>query len=216
MHSAANPCSAPRNRERGFTLVEVIVVLSVVLLLSGIAVPLLTSYIEDARRTRAEAECKVLGAALMSCWKDVGVVPARSDLGVNGTVSVLLSGPTKPTVNPWNATHQWATDGMSATLGDVLDNHLLRNTPNGAAGGAYPVTGSNRWRGPYTNGPAPLDPWGRPYIINVRSGWSIDATNYKRLFVLSAGGDGIISTVYTAMATTAITGDDVGFLLSER
>jgi len=52
--------------QRGFTLVEVIVVLSVVLLLTGIAVPMLSSYMEDGRRARAEAECKVVGAAIMS------------------------------------------------------------------------------------------------------------------------------------------------------
>ena len=49
----------PRKPQRGFTLVEVIVVLSVILLLTGIAVPMLSSYMEDARRARAEAECKV-------------------------------------------------------------------------------------------------------------------------------------------------------------
>lgn len=216
MHNAANSCSAPRNRERGFTLVEVIVVLSVVLLLTGIAVPMLTSYMNDGRRARAEAECKVLGAAMMSCYKDVGVFPARSATGVNNTVRVLLSGATKPTVNPWSAAHTWATEGMNATQGDVLDNHLLRNTPNGAGAGAYPITGSNRWRGPYIAGTAPLDPWGRPYIINVISGWDTNVTNNKRLFVLSAGEDGIINTVATATATGAILGDDVGFILSQR
>lgn len=216
MHNAAYPCSAPRNRERGFTLVEVIVVLSVVLLLTGIAVPMLTSYMEDGRRARAEAECKVLGAAVMSLYKDVGVFPARSATGVNNTVNVLLSGTPKPTANPYAAAHQWATWGMNATLGDILDNHLLLNTPNGAAAGRYPITGSNRWRGPYTAGPAPFDPWGRPYIINVISGWSNNAVNYKRLYVLSAGQNGVIDTVQTSLATTNIGGDDVGFILSQR
>ena len=44
--------AARRHHERGFTLVEVIVVLSVVLLLTGIAVPMLSSYMEDGRRAR--------------------------------------------------------------------------------------------------------------------------------------------------------------------
>ena len=65
-------------KEQGFTLVEVIVVLSVVLLLTGIAVPMLSTYMEDGRRARAESECKTIGAAVLGFYKDVGVYPARN------------------------------------------------------------------------------------------------------------------------------------------
>lgn len=208
---------AERKRaQRGFTLVEVIVVLSVVLLLTGIAVPMLSSYMEDGRRARAEAECKVVGAAVMSFYKDLGVYPARNSGGTNNYLYSLLTGPTTPTTNPWTAGHNFATWGMGAARGDLLDNHLLRNQPQGSGSAAYATTGSMRWRGPYVNGTTPLDPWGRPYVVNVISGHNANATNYKRMWVISAGPNGRFDTVATATAVTEITGDDIGVMLTQR
>jgi prepilin-type N-terminal cleavage/methylation domain-containing protein len=203
-------------RQSGFTLVEVIVVLSVVLLLTGIAVPMLSSYMEDGRRARAEDECKVLGAAVMSFYKDTGVYPARSSAGTNNYVYSMFTGSTMPSTNPFNAGHNWITWAMNATRGDLLDNHLLQNQPQNTTGAAYPTTGSNRWRGPYVAGNTPLDPWGRPYVVNVISGYYSHATNYKRLWVVSAGTNGRFDTDYLATATTNLAGDDIGVLLGQQ
>ena len=41
------------NRKRGFTLVELMVVIVIVALMAAIAVPLYTNYIKDARRSEA-------------------------------------------------------------------------------------------------------------------------------------------------------------------
>lgn len=211
-----NHGSERQSSQRGFTLVEVIVVLSVVLLLTGIAVPMLSSYMEDGRRARAEAECKVVGAAVMSFYKDLGVYPARNSGGTNNYLYSLLTGPTTPTTNPWTAGHNFATWGMGAARGDLLDNHLLRNQPQGSVSAAYATTGSMRWRGPYVNGTTPLDPWGRPYVVNVISGHNANATNYKRLWVISAGPNGRFDTPAIATAITEIGGDDIGVMLTQR
>jgi prepilin-type N-terminal cleavage/methylation domain-containing protein len=210
---------APRpsaRRERGFTLVEVIVVLSVVLLLTGIAVPMLSSYMEDGRRAKAETEVKVVAAAMMSLYKDTGTYPSRNGSGTNNTIYVLFTGPTMPTRNPFSANHQWSTWAMNAARGDLLDNHLNLNTPQGQAAGAYATTGSARWRGPYFAGSTPLDPWGRPYVINVIAGHFTHATNHKRMWVLSAGPNGRIDTVANATATTELGGDDIGVLIGQQ
>jgi prepilin-type N-terminal cleavage/methylation domain-containing protein len=210
----------PRGREgchaSGFTLVEVIVVLSVVLLLTGIAVPMLSSYMEDGRRAKAEGEVKVIAAAMMSFYKDVGVYPARNSAGTNNTLYSVFTGSTLPTSSPFTGSHNWGTWGINATRGDLLDNHLLTNAPQASTGGAYPTTGSARWRGPYLAGSSPLDPWGRPYVINVISGFYSHATNYKRMFVISAGPNGRLDTSANATATTDITGDDIGVIVSQQ
>ena len=215
MQKAAPEVRQRAARQSGFTLVEVIVVLSVVLLLTGIAVPMLSSYMEDGRRARAEAECKVIGAAALSFYKDIGSFPARNGALANNFLYSLLTGPTMPTTSPWNGGHNWITWGMS-NRGDLLNNHLQVNRPQNAAAAAYPTTGSMRWRGPYTNGSSPLDPWGRPYIINVISGWFINATNYKRLWVISAGPNGIFDTSANATAATNLAGDDIGMMMSQQ
>ena len=209
----------PLNRSahaRGFTLVEVVVVLAVVLLLSAIAVPLVSNYIEDGRRTRATAEVKVVASAVTNLYKDYGKWPARNNAGTDNTLYVLYTGSALPASNPFAAGHTFNTWALDGTHGDVLDNQLLANTPKGASGGAYPTTGQFRWRGPYLAGGMSNDPWNRPYVVNVIAGHSTNATNYKRLFVLSAGPNGIIDTPATATATTDITGDDIGVIINQR
>lgn len=212
-----SPCErTPAPRQGGFTLVEVIVVLSVVLLLTGIAVPMLSGYMEDGRRARAESEVKVIAAAMMSMNKDVGSFPSRNGSGTNSQIYSLFTGPTMPTASPFVGGHTWVTWAMNATRGDLLNNHLNLNTPQGQSAGAYPITGSSRWRGPYFAGSTPLDPWGRPYVINVISSHSAHATNYKRLWVLSAGSNGRIDTPAASTATTELGGDDIGVMIGQR
>ena len=43
-----------------------------------------------------------------------------------------------------------------------------------------------------------------------------NATNHKKLFVLSAGPNGRIETPANANAAAAISGDDIGFLVGQR
>jgi general secretion pathway protein G len=206
----------PRPTTGGFTLVEVIVVLSVVLLLSGIAVPLISGYMEDGKRARAETETKLIASAVTAFYKDVGTYPARSGAGTDNTLYVIASGAAQPTSNPFAGGHAFATWAMDATRGDVLDNHLVHNRPQGNAAGAYATTGKFRWRGPYLAGSMSEDPWGRPYVVNVISAWNNNATNYKRVFVLSAGPDGRLDTDRFATATTDIAGDDIGLIVHQR
>lgn len=205
-----------RNPQAGFTLVEVIVVLSVILLLTGIAVPMLSSYLDDGRRARAQAEVKVVAAAMMQLNKDIGTYPARNGSGANNYLYCMYTGPDALASNQWTGSHTWITWALDAQRGDQLDNHLLQNLPQGAVAGAYSLAGNMRWRGPYSAGPTPLDPWGRPYLVNVLCSYRTDVTNYKRMWVMSAGPDGQFSTNYLARSTDDIAGDDIGFLVMQR
>jgi general secretion pathway protein G len=88
----------PPNRARqgdGFTLVEMIVVLSVMAILVGSAVPLLGAAIDAERRSEVERELDAIGEALDSYYFDRGAFPASLTdpsfattylhTGVNGT-----------------------------------------------------------------------------------------------------------------------------------
>lgn len=211
-----NPNQTAGRSRAGFTLVEVVVVLGVILLLAGIAVPLVNGYIGDSQRARARSEVKMLGAAVMSMYKDVAAVPARNSAGTDNTIRVLGTGASVPTTNPFLNNTAWNTWFMSATYGDVMDNHLVTNTPQGATAAAYVTTGEFQWRGPYLADGAPLDPWGRPYLVMMRSFFDTNATNWKKVFVISAGPDGRMDTNPTCTATTSVTGDDIGMVLSQR
>ena len=205
-----------RPQHAGFTLVEVIVVLAVVLLLSGIAVPLISGYVDDSKRARAASEVKLLAGALASFYKDVGIYPTRDAAGRNNRLLCLITGLDQPPQTRLTRGHAFQSWASNSTRGDLLDNHLLRNQPGGTPGAAYPITGSDKWRGPYLAGPAPLDPWGRPYYINVMGSYNANATNYFRVYVLSAGPDGDLDTRHLATINDDVHPDDIGVVLHQR
>lgn len=205
-----------RENEQGFTLVEVVVVLAVILLLAGIAVPLVSGYVEDSRRGRAEAEIRMLAVAVSSFYKDVGQYPSRDREGGNQEMRVLFTGADRPVTNPYENNHLFAQWARSSAYGDLLDSHLLHNAPQGDKRGAYATSGPSAWRGPYIAGSSPLDPWGRPYLINVYSSYHDSASTNLRMYLLSAGPNGVIETPQYAQRSDDVAGDDIGLVIHER
>ncbi len=52
------------NRRAGFTLLEVLVVVAILVILSTVAVVATTRYLEDARKSRAQLQCKSLAQTI--------------------------------------------------------------------------------------------------------------------------------------------------------
>ncbi len=205
----------PRNPYRqGFSLIEIVTALAVVALLAGVTVPLMTRETEEARIDRAKVEVEALGKAMNLFFSTVGSYPSMDATGATKSLWVLYSGPTIPTSNPWKASTQFWT-WMSNGAGDLLDNHLFRNAPGGQSVNRYVTTGPSSWQGPYLD-PSRLDPWERPYVVNIVSGWSSSTTKYRRLWVLSAGPDGKIQTSANSGLGDPVGGDDIGFLVLQR
>ena len=48
-----------RKREKGFTLMELMVVIVIVAILAAVAVPLYVNYVKDAQRTEAKAAIEI-------------------------------------------------------------------------------------------------------------------------------------------------------------
>ncbi len=185
-----------KRREAGFTLIEVVVVVAVIAILAAVLTPYITKYIDDSRVAKARNEVQVIGGALTNFYKDTGVWPSRSATG--GAVAYLYTGTISPStagifsatpavvppVAPWSGT------------GTYLDNSLLTN----GTGNAYPPNGDMQWKGPYVGGALPVDPWGKPYIVNYAASGPI--------WVLSAGAN---LKVQTAVTDNVVKGDDIGF-----
>ncbi len=185
-----------RKKEAGFTLIEVVVVVAVIAILAAVLTPYITKYIDDSRVAKARNEVQVIGGALTNFYKDTGMWPSRNATG--GAIAYLYTGTTSPAtaaifsgtppvvppVAPWSGT------------GGYLDNSLLTN----GTGNAYPANGDMQWRGPYIGGALPVDPWGKPYVVNNNITGPI--------WVLSAGSN---LKVQTAVADNVVKGDDIGF-----
>jgi general secretion pathway protein G len=188
--------------ERGFTLVEVVVVIAVVALLAAIMTPLIAKNIDDAKTGRAENEAEVIAAAVGNFYKDVGRWPTMDAAGAYNGVTTLVSGNAAAPGIAINS-NGWVSDASGASI-DYLDNHLLDNTPKGAA--TYQATGRNAWHGPYLD-TAPVDPWGTPYMINIAATDST-STSHKAL-VISAGPNGVMDTAFATTRTALPGGDDI-------
>jgi len=177
--------------KKGFTLIEMVVVLSVVAILAAILTPTIVKNIKDAKITRARNEVQVIGGALASFYKDLGSWPF-----IPSSLEVLY-GPSGSTASTgsWQAT---------ATSTDNFVNHLISNT---AAYTACTFDGQERcWDGPYL-GEIKADPWGNYYEVNIgNTGGSI--------WVMSAGVNKTMDTPYN-IATTAVSAsfDDLGVRL---
>jgi prepilin-type N-terminal cleavage/methylation domain-containing protein len=193
-----------RSRERGFTLVEVIVVVAVIAILAAILTPYITKYIEDSRTAKARNEVQVIGSAMANFYKDVGRWPYANNAAANPATNFngVYSGAAAPTAAFFGAAAGWPAVGAANWNG--LDTHLFTNGHN------YTAAGDLRWNGPYAT-QLPTDPWGHPYVINaVQFVQAPPPAAQIPVWVMSAGPNGVIDTNIAA-GTITPTLDDIGF-----
>ncbi len=198
------PGHRTRRGERGFTMLEIITILAVIAIMAAVLSPMILNYMDDAKKTKAEADVKTISGVILSLAKDVAHFPIYTD----GTKTIgdpdieLLRGPgNNPTDNP-AAGQGW----LGTTKIGQLENHLVTNTPGGIK---YGTSGRFFWKGPYVE-KISEDPWGNRYLVNVKNGNPNDKPA-KVVWVLSAGPNGKIETDPTALADAGPSpgGDDI-------
>ncbi|MBI2187981.1 MAG: prepilin-type N-terminal cleavage/methylation domain-containing protein [Acidobacteria bacterium] len=194
---------------RGFTLIELTVVLAVIVTLALILTPSITNFITDSRVARTRSDTQTVAAAIVQFYKDNGFFPQWS-LASNGgpgtaqnKVDLLVSEGNVPVVASPNT---WTT-GMS----DPLEDQLVNNAPNYTMRTA---TANFGWNGPYVSTDIGADAWNNRYAVNVGL---IDVTQGTKdgsgatknaVWVLSSGPNGQIETAYQQAITAAVLGGD--------
>jgi prepilin-type N-terminal cleavage/methylation domain-containing protein len=177
---------------KGFTLLEVAVVLAIIAILAAILTPIATSYIDQARVTRANSDVKKISQSYLLYLRDTGFYPvfvAGAQVAGNPSQSCQVSG-TTPVLPSGGTNHAgWATD--CSTAGDIglIQNYVNLNTlglsTNQTASGTA-------FRGPYLDGLAATDPWSQPYVVNSKYLSSNDKLNWA--FAVSGGPNGQLDT----------------------
>jgi prepilin-type N-terminal cleavage/methylation domain-containing protein len=195
---------------KGFTLIELAVVLAIIAILAAILTPIVTSYIDQARDVRARADVSAIARAVMLYQRDTGRYPIYDDFaaanGDNATADLLVTSGSSPNSS--------GGSGWSGLTADPL-NDFLNVNKLGLATGAGPGAnlGAVAFRGPYLDSIMQGDPWGNQYIVTaahlkrtVQGNWA---------FVISAGPDANISTPYVNAKTASLTasGDDLVSLI---
>lgn len=186
--------------ERGFTLLEITIVLAVIAILGLILAPSIVNFLSQTRLARARNDVQVLADAVKTFYDDNGFFPKYADPSRSRQIRLLVSpgatGRAAVGAEPW-------TLAAPGTV-DLISNHLIDNRPMfGTTGYPLMTRGSSGWDGPYVFGELGPDPWGNRYVINVeflalgRGAVESDGVQRKRaVWVLSAGPDGVFDTTY--------------------
>lgn len=93
-------------RRAGFTLLEVLVVVAILVILAGVGVVATTRYLENARKSQAQLACKGLASACDTYYLD-----ARSGGNYPDQLGQLIEFPglkngQQDLVSPWNTPYQ--------------------------------------------------------------------------------------------------------------
>lgn len=159
----------------GFTLVEVIVIVAVIAIVAGVVAPMLFKQIDEAKVTRAEADCKSISSAILAFRKDLGVWPNLTGTGGNCTPGInLLFGSGNM---PGNLAAMGFGTGDFLDFADVFGRDDL---------GCYNAL---KYKGPYLPSVG-TDPWGNAYIVGAVNFESDNAP----VFVYSAGPNGSVDS----------------------
>lgn len=141
-------------RERGFTLVEVSIILTVLTVLSLILLPGFGSYLRDARLARARGDLVAISTSIKAFLDDTAEGAFRSyGNGTRWTTDEESYSPSSP--EPWYVVETLISDGdtpddnrsgtdverwmwpLDGYMVDTMANHLVQNTPGGDAGARY-------------------------------------------------------------------------------
>jgi prepilin-type N-terminal cleavage/methylation domain-containing protein len=200
-------------RSRGFTLIELTVVLAVIVTLALVLTPSIANFISDSRMTRARNDCQTIGAAIVQFYRENGFFPQFSVSPQSGR-SPAARTRFQLLVSRGNPPLEDVPTLWSTALAGQLAEQLLMNAPG------YPLrtpTSQFGWNGPYLSSELSSDPWGNRYVVNIglidASAGAQTATGQIKaaVWVLSAGPNGTIETPFTqAVVTAMLGGDDIG------
>ena len=196
-----------RKTNKGFTLIELAVFLAIIAVLAAILTPLVTSYIDQARTTRAVADVRAIAQAYALHIRDTGEFPifANATAADTGTTAFQEYFTTDTSAEPalaggisgWT---NYTAVGTSGSVDKYLNTNILVLPTNN------PGSGRVAFRGPYLDLSDTLDPWGNAYIVTALN--LVDAA-LNAGFVMSAGPNGLINTADNQTGTLTAENDDI-------
>ena len=185
---------------RGFTLIEMAIVLAAISILAAILTPVVLNYVDQARIARATADVKTIGDAIRLYQRDTARFPIYSNSTQATTDTPAATELVGPGVAP-TATGNWLTTFTSNTdLVLSLNQNLLGLSTSAQVGRVG-------YRGPYI-GLLDSDPWGNRYVVTALN-LKVASTSWA--FVISAGPNGVLDTnpLQSNTSTFVVGGDDL-------
>src|SRR5438874_6097257 len=188
-------------KAKGFTLIELAVVLAIIAVLAAVLTPMVMNYVEQGRIARAQADVRTIADAVRLYQRDTGRWPVynSSTAYTSATAAATVVGSSQGS-NPANGTATWNVSGVIGTTS--LESFLNNNYSSVTANGFPKVT----FNGPYI-GTVDSDPWGNKYLLT--SGNLAGSTNLA--YAISAGPNGVLDTTLGVPVGTNLNpgGDDL-------
>jgi general secretion pathway protein G len=122
LRAGADARSVSRAREAGFTLVELLVVLTIISIILGLVGPRVLNYLGESRVKAAKLQIEIFGSALDLFYLDAGRYPSTSE-GLNALVqkptgTQVWNGPYlkggKVPMDPWGNPYQYRSPAERA------------------------------------------------------------------------------------------------------
>ena len=180
-------------------MTEVTTILTALTILSGVAAPAVTTYLEDAQLVRARGDVRTIALSLVRLMNDVG--PERSREQGWATYELLVGEGVIPATG--TPSRQWSTTGDQVGR---LDDQLIVNGPEYSTRRVRTQFG---WRGAYIQDPVAADPWGHRYAVNVAA---MKSPVFDTV-ALSAGPNGIVESAFERDGLPTA-GDDIASMVS--
>jgi prepilin-type N-terminal cleavage/methylation domain-containing protein len=198
------------SKEKGFTLIEIVVVLAIIAVIAAFLTPMLFDYLKESKGSRAKADVRNIAAAIANFNRDLQVWPVYSGdstIATNATILILKTNegnaaPGDGDYAAWNAEVSNQYDHLDKALGEgKLAGGVLYSAV---------VKKPGEWKGPYMTD-FKADPWGNKYYVSTKG---LHPGSTYAAFVLSAGPNGTIETALQqniAGGATAfvVGGDDI-------
>ena len=144
---------------KGFSLIEVTIILVVLSILAAIMAPVISRYVRNAKVVRAREDVQALGSAMTMFIEDTansyflkigtgsggtgeasrdpaGSAPDQTD--TTNVVAILVSDGDIPEVNTTDGSVNWA-QVVNLSSVDFMEYHLVTNTPGNSAANGYRV-----------------------------------------------------------------------------
>ncbi|MDA5133805.1 pilin [Psychrobacter sp. ANT_H3] len=122
--------------QKGFTLIELMIVVAIIGILAAIAIPQYQNYIAKSQVTRGVAELGALKTAVETCLNDGQTGAGQCDLGFTGSTVIGLTAPAtvaakaKPTTAVTNTAALTSTATIAGTFGGDA-SAALKDTATG-------------------------------------------------------------------------------------